>query len=88
MVIEEQDFKLILISGDRFDLEVLCTINKGKSNERKEFKNVAYGVTLEYALKYVANFRIANKYDNSISLATYLKEYKDIISEISKLCQI
>lgn len=88
MVIEEQDFKLIPVSGDRFDLEVLCTINKGKSNERKEFKNVAYGVTLEYALKYVANFRITNKYDNSISLATYLKEYKDIISEISKLCQI
>ena len=88
MVIEEQDFKLIPISGDRFDLEVLCTINKGKSNERREFKNVAYGVTLEYALKYVANFIIINKYDNSISLATYLKEYRDIISEINKLCQI
>ena len=88
MVIEEQDFKLIPISGDRFDLEVLCTINKGKSNERREFKNVAYGVTLEYALKYVANFRITNKYDNSISFTTYLKEYRDIISEINKLCQI
>lgn len=88
MVIEEKDFRLTPIkdSGDRFDLELLRTVNKGKETERQEFKNVAYGVTIESAMRYVANARIAANNPDVIDLKTYLEEYKKIIDEIKKLC--
>ena len=90
MVIEESDFRLIPVkeSGLLFDLELLKVINKGKENERTEFKNIAYGITLESALKYIANARISSKYEGSISLQQYLQEYKDIINSIKDTCKI
>lgn len=90
MIIEESDFRLIPINdcGNLFDLELLKIINKGKDNERKEFKNVAYGLKLESALQYVANARIAEKNLNTIDLKTYLQEYKSIVNELKKLCQL
>lgn len=88
MIIEERDFRLTPVkdSGDIFDLELLKTINKGKETERQEFKNVAYGITLETAIRYIANTRISANYPDVINLKTYLKEYKKIIDEIKKLC--
>lgn len=90
MVIEESDFRLIPVkeSGLLFDLELLKVINKGKENERTEFKNIAYGITIESALKYIANARINAKYNDSISLKQYLQEYKDIINSIKDTCKI
>ena len=90
MVIEESDFRLIPVkeSGLLFDLELLKVINKGKENERTEFKNIAYGITIESALKYIANARISAKYNDSISLKQYLQEYKDIINSIKDTCKI
>lgn len=90
MVIEESDFRLIPVkeSGLLFDLELLKVINKGKENERTEFKNIAYGITIESALKYIANARINAKYNDSISLKQYLQEYKDIINSIRDTCKI
>lgn len=88
MIIEESDFRLIPVkdSGDRFDLELLKVVNKGKETERQEFKNVAYGVTIESAIKYIANARVSAKNPKSIDLKTYLKEYKKIIDDIKQLC--
>lgn len=90
MVIEESDFRLIPVkeSGLLFDLELLKVINKGKENERTEFKNIAYGITIESALKYIANARINSKHNDSISLKQYLQEYKDIINSIKDTCKI
>lgn len=90
MIIEESDFRLIPVkeSGLLFDLELLKVINKGKENERTEFKNIAYGITIESALKYIANARINSKYNDSISLKQYLQEYKDIINSIKDTCKI
>ena len=89
MIIEEKDFRLIPIkdSGNMFDLELLRTVNKGKDSERQEFKNVAYGVTIESSIKYIANARINSKYNDSISLKQYLQEYKDIINSIKDTCK-
>lgn len=88
MIIEESDFRLIPVkdSGDRFDLELLKVVNKGKETERQEFKNVAYGVTIESAIKYIANARVSANNPESIDLKTYLKEYKKIIDDIKQLC--
>lgn len=90
MIIEESDFRLIPVkeSGLLFDLELLKVINKGKENERTEFKNIAYGITLESALKYIANARISAKHEGSISLQQYLQEYKDVINSIKAICKI
>ena len=89
MIIEEKDFRLIHIkdTSNLFDLELLKTVNKGKSTERQEFKNVAYGVTIEYAIKYIANARIAANNPGTIDLKTYLEEYRKIIDEIKTLCE-
>ena len=89
MTIEEKDFRLIHIkdTSNLFDLELLKTVNKGKSTERQEFKNVAYGVTIEYAIKYIANTRIAANNSDTIDLKTDLKEYRKILDEIKTLCE-
>lgn len=85
MIIEEKDFRLIPVDGNRFDLELLFQI-QGK-NPRAEFKNVAYSVTLDYALTRVANHRLNNKHD-TVNLATYLKEFKQILKDLSKQYEI
>lgn len=89
MVIEEKDFRLTPVKDtrDKFDLEILRTINKGKKNERQEFKAVAYGVSIEYALRYVANIRIVERNPATIDLKTYLQEYRNILAELKKLCE-
>ena len=89
MIIEEKDFRLIPIkeTSNLFDLELLKTVNKGKSTERQELKNVAYGVTIESAMKYIANTRIASNNLGTIDLKTYLEEYRKIIDEIKTLCE-
>lgn len=88
MIIEESDFRLIPVkdSGDKFDLELLRVINKGKDTERREFKNVAYGITIESAMRYIANARILENNSDTLDLKTYLKKYKEIIDEIKQLC--
>lgn len=90
MVIEEKDFRLFPIKecGSRFDLELLYIINKGKENERSEFKNVAYGITLETALKYIITYRLNSKFTDSIDLKTYLQEYKSMLDELKKICEL
>ena len=68
MTIEGEDFILTPINEHSlgFDLELLQTINKGKENERKEFKNVAYALPLDVAVKKIIAYRISKKSGNSI----------------------
>lgn len=71
-----------------FDLELLKTVNKGKPNERQEFKDSGSGVTIFSAFKYIANNRLIEKYEDSvIDLATYLREFKSMIAELKQLCE-
>jgi hypothetical protein len=88
MIIEEKDFRLIPINecSDKFNLELLYIVNKGKSNEKQEYKNAAYGIRLDSAIRKIANFRINNKCPDIIDLRTYLKEYRIILADITKLC--
>lgn len=88
--IEESDFRLIPVSDNLifFDVEYLYTVNKGKENERTEFRNIAYGVPLDSAIKRIAGCRVNNKIKDITDLKTYLKEYRDIIKEIKDICCI
>lgn len=84
--IEDYDYKLTPINdaSPLFDLELLRYVNKGKENQREEFKNEAYGIPLSAALKRIISYRILNG-DETISLQEYLKLYKDETSKLENL---
>lgn len=90
MTIEGKDFKLIPISEatPRFDLELLYTVRPKDGEERKEFKNVAYGISLEHAIQRISHYRVSNNHkEESIELITYLKEFLETMDVIKKECQ-
>lgn len=89
MVIEEKDFRLTPVSESSplFDLELLYTIRPKGKEPRQEFKNVAYGINLESALKRVIQYRLSCKYD-ILSISTYLEEFRNELVELKKLCEI
>lgn len=91
MIIEEKDFRLIPVNDSSifFDLELLYKIQPKGKESRYEFKNAAYGISLESAIKKVAQFRVTNKNnDGAITLLKYFKEFKDELDSIKKLCGI
>lgn len=89
MVIEEKDFRLTPVSDSCpvFDLELLSTIRPKGKEARQEFKNVAYGISLESALRKVIQYRVSRKHD-TVNLATYLKEFREELDSLRKLCEI
>jgi hypothetical protein len=89
MIIEEKDFRLTPVSDSCpiFDLELLYTVRPKGKEARQEFKNVAYGISLESALKKVIQYRLSCKYD-TINLATYLKEFREELDSLRKLYKI
>lgn len=87
MLIEGKDYKLIPINDytPLFDLELLFTINPKGKESRQEFKNVAYGISLEYAIKKIAHFRLSNNYKNeAITLTKYFNEYLQYLNNLQK----
>lgn len=88
MVIEESDFRLTQVPDTCFwDLELLQTIRPKGKESRQEFKNCGYGLTLASAIKHIAIFRISQKHlEESVTMKQFLKEYRDIIKQISKIC--
>lgn len=89
MIIEESDFRLTPVSetSSLFDLELLYTIRPKGKETRQEFKNVAYGISLESALRKVIQYRLSCKHD-SVNLSTYLKEFREELDSLRKLCEI
>lgn len=91
MVVEESDFRLIPCNENSslFDLELIYVVNKGKSNERSEFRNAGYGFTLESAIRKIIMNRIKNKCgEETISLKEFLLEFKEEVTKIKQLCVI
>lgn len=91
MTIEEADFRLTPCSeaSSQFDLELLYVVNKGKDNERTEFRNAGYGLSLESAIRKITMSRIGNKYGKgTISLKQFLEEFKGEIEKIKQMCGI
>ncbi len=88
MVIEEKDFRLIPVddSTTKFDLELLRLIQPRGKEPRLEFKNVAYCISLESAIKKIAHFRVSNNHkDEAIQLMTYFGEFKEEINSLKEL---
>lgn len=93
MIIENKDYILEQISKDShfFDLTFPKVINKGKDNERIEFKDPLYGLTIEHAKKRIALWRINKQLGDSDKVSSkqfstiYLKEKKLIDEELVNL---
>ena len=91
-IIEEHDFKMESSrAGDIrfFDLYFMHTVNKGKENERKEFKLEGYGFQLKTCLRKIAAKRagtLPQKYFNSFS--EFVNIYLTQVKEIKKLFNI
>lgn len=78
MIIEGKDYRLIPISDSspKFDLELLYTVNPKGKESRVEFKNVAYGIGLNYAVNKIAHYRVHNNHkDEAITLCKYFNEF-------------
>lgn len=91
MTIEEADFRLTPCSeaSSHFDLELLYVVNKGKDNERTEFRNAGYGLSLESAIRKITMSRIGSKYgEGTVSLKQFLEEFKGEIEKIKQMCGI
>lgn len=91
MTIEEADFRLTPCNeaSSYFDLELLYVVNKGKDNERTEFRNAGYGLSLESAIRKITMSRIGSKYEEgTISLKQFLEEFKGEIEKIKQMCGI
>ena len=91
MIVEEPDFKLEQVdpTSNFWDLTFIKVINKGKVNERTEFKDPIYGLTLDSAIVRIASFRMHSRHpEESLTLKEYLKEYVELVKQISNLCQI
>ena len=91
MIIEESDFRLIPESETtpRFDLELLYTVKPRGGEARTEFKPCGYSITLEYAMKKIAHFRINQKHkDEAVRLLDYFNEFKKELENLKKLCKI
>lgn len=91
MVIEEKDFRLIPMSDSslKFDLELLYTVRPKGKEARQEFKNVAYGISLEYAIKKIAHYRVSLKHENeAITLLTYFQEFMRELDSLKTLCAV
>lgn len=91
MTIEEHDFKLTPISDSdiKFDLELLYKIQPKGKEARMEFKNVAYGINLDHAVRRIAQYRVNQKHKNeAITLLTYFKEFKEELDSLKALCGI
>nr|DAT77799.1 MAG TPA: hypothetical protein [Caudoviricetes sp.] len=91
MVIEEKDFRLIPTSDSstRFDLELLYTVRPKGKEARQEFKNVAYGICLDHAIRKIAHYRVSLNHENeAVTLLTYFQEFTRELDSLKTLCGV
>lgn len=91
MIIEEKDFRLTPVdeSSPMFDLDLLYIIKPNGKESRLEFKNAGYGLTLQNAIKKVAQYRVAcNHKDEAVTLLAYFEEFKKELDSLKQLCGI
>lgn len=88
MIIEEKDFRLIPIgdSDVKYDLELLYKVQPRNGEARMEFKNTAYGISLDYAIEKIAQYRVSNNHkEEALTLKEYFTEYKKEIESLMSL---
>lgn len=88
MEIVEKDFKLKSIDecSPFFDLELLYVVKPRGGESRLEFKNAGYGMSLENAIRKIAQYRVdCNHREEAIRLKIYFAEYKRELDSLKEL---
>jgi hypothetical protein len=93
MTIQESDFILTPSVNDAsnfWDLQLLVTIKGVKGKEdRQEFKQMGYGLTLSSAIRRIANYRVMhNNPKEALTMHSYLdklKEQEDLLIKLVKV---
>jgi hypothetical protein len=77
MIIKTDDYILKQISEDSlfWDLTFSKIVNKGKANERVEFKDPIYGISIESAKKRIALWRTNKKLPEETTPQEFNKVY-------------
>ena len=76
------------VVGDFWYLQVLVIVHPRNGEARKEFKNIAYGVSLSGAIKRIAKYRCLHTFkDDSVKLEEFISEYRKQCENIEKLCK-
>lgn len=93
MILKGNDYELRQIDdfSPLWDVYIVKVIRPKGCQSREELTNVAYGCTLSSAIRKIINYRINKKhFDNGgiIELSTYIKEFKNSVEELDKLCKI
>lgn len=86
LVIEEDDFRLTNVKDSKnfWDLDLKRVISPRGKEPYEKMDNYGYGMTLESAIKVIANNRISRKLKTSIDMKTYLEMYNDTVNKLSK----
>ena len=84
MIIEEEDFRMELSSGNSWDLELLKVVKPKGKPERNEFKTEGFGMSLERCLQIIINYRLGKRKD-VYSLQEYVNEYKKEIKNLKEM---
>ena len=91
MIIRENDFQLTPIdeSSLLFDLDLLYKVQPKGKEARFELKNAGYGLSLNNAIKKIAQYRVVNNHkDEAISLLDYFKEFKKELDSLDNIHKI
>ena len=88
-IIEEHDFKMESSHPNDvrfFDLYFTHTVNRGKDNERQEFKLEGYGIQLKNCLRRICAMR-AGKADKKqfSSFKEFVLQYQAQVAEVKRL---
>ena len=87
--IEEHDFKMESTNSNDirfFDLYFMHIVNKGKENERQEFKLDGYGYQLKTCLRKIAVMRAGNSSQKEFkSFKEFVQVYLKQVAEVQKL---
>ena len=78
MIIQGDIYRLTPVCEHAHDFDMELLYDVGGKNPRQEFKNVAYGISLERAIKKIIMYSLSKKFkDEVITLKQYLNAYKE-----------
>ena len=93
MILTGKDFELRQINDTApfWDVYILKTIRPKGCESREELTNVAYGCTLDSAIRRIISYKINKKYftdqEGVLELKKYIAEFTSAVDRLEKLCR-
>lgn len=85
MIIEEPDFRLTSDTyGSHWDVEVKVTVRPRNGEPREDWKVLAYGCQMPFAIRKVMGYRLEKKKE-TYTLKEFMEAFKTELDNIKKL---